>query len=176
MKGLKLITGALILLITSAFIFCQSHDWKVKEGYSVKVFRNAQIQFPIYFKGLKAQISFDQAHPEKSKIVASIDATTVETGNPSMTEHAKEANVLDVEKYPVITFESTSVRKTDSGYETTGNLTMKGITKEITFPFTFEKDTFIGMFPIMAKDFNINREGAVPSGEIKIELTIPVTK
>ncbi|MBA4144613.1 MAG: polyisoprenoid-binding protein, partial [Cytophaga sp.] len=57
-----------------------------------------------------------------------------------------------------------------------GMLTLKGITKEINFPFTFDTDTFIGTFSIAAKDFNINREGAVPSGQIKIELTIPVTE
>jgi polyisoprenoid-binding protein YceI len=176
MKKLTLLAGALLLLLTSAFVLNQVTDWKVKEGYSVKVFRNAQLQFPIYFKGLKAAISFDKQHPEKAKIQATIDATTVDTGNESMTAHAKEENVLHTDKFPEITFESRSVRATTTGYETTGDLTLKGITKEITFPFTFENDTFIGEFSIAASDFNINREGAVPSGEIRIELTIPVTK
>lgn len=176
MKQIKLITGALLLLLTFAFACYQPIDWKVKEGYSVKVFRNAQVQFPIFFKGLKAEISFNKDYPEKSKIRATIDATTVDTGVELMTAHAKEESVLHTEKFPVITFESLSVKKGSSGYETTGNLTMKGITKKITFPFTFENDTFVGKFSIMANDFNINREGAVPTGEIKIELTIPVTK
>jgi polyisoprenoid-binding protein YceI len=176
MKVIKLLTGALVLVLISAFVLYQSVDWKVKEGYSVKVFRNSQLQYPIVFKGLKAEISFDKEKPEASKISAVIDATTVDTGNESMTAHAKEPSVLDTDKYPEITFKSSSIKKEDSGYEITGNLTMKGITKEITFPFTFEKDTFIGMFTIEAKDFNITREGAVPSGQIRIELTIPVTK
>jgi polyisoprenoid-binding protein YceI len=174
--GALIITGALIVLVMSAFVLYQAVDWKVKEGYSVKVFRNAQLQYPIVFKGLKAEISFDKEHPEKSTITATIDATTVDTGNPGMTEHAKEPNVLDTHNFPVITFKSSSVKKTTSGYEVTGNLTLKGITKEITFPFTFEKETFIGEFTIAANDFNINREGAVPSGLIRIELNIPVTK
>jgi len=176
MKKLKLLAGALVLLLASAFLFVQSTDWKVKEGYSVKVFRNAQLQYPIFFKGLKAKISFDKEHPEKSTIHATIDATTVDTGFEAMTAHAKEENVLHTDKFPEITFESRTIRATSTGYETTGNLTMKGITKEITFPFTFENDTFIGEFTIAAKDFNINREGAVPSGEIRIELNIPVTR
>lgn len=176
MKRIKFLTGALTILVTSAFVLYQSVDWKVKEGYSVKVFRNSQIQYPIVFKGLKADISFDKENPEKSKIHAVIDATTVDTGNESMTAHAKEPSVLDTDKFPVITFKSSSIKKNISGYEITGNLTLKGITKEINFPFTFEKDTFIGTFTIAAKDFNITREGAVPSGQIRIELTIPVTK
>jgi polyisoprenoid-binding protein YceI len=176
MKTIKLLTGALIILLTSAFIVYKSVDWKIKEGYQVKVFRNSQIQYPIFFKGLKANISFDKEHPEKSKIRASIDATSVDTGNESMTAHAKEESVLDTDKFPVITFESSSVRKNSKGYEVTGKLTLKGITKEINFPFTFEEDTFIGTFSIAANDFNITRNGAVPSGQIRIELTIPVTK
>ncbi|PZR39224.1 MAG: hypothetical protein DI538_07425 [Azospira oryzae] len=176
MKTIQLMTAALIMVVASAFVSYKSVDWKIKEGYSVKVFRNAQVHYPIYFKGLKASISFDKEHPEKSKIQASIDATTVDTGVELMTAHAKEESVLDTDHFPVITFQSSSVRKNSTGYEVTGMLTLKGITKDINFPFTFDKDTFIGTFSIAAKDFNINREGAVPSGQIKIELTIPVTE
>lgn len=176
MKKTILSAGILTLLLVSAFTLYQSTAWKVKDGYSVKVFRNAQLQYPIYFTGLKAELVFDQEHPEKSSLSATIDATTVDTGNESMTAHAKEPNVLDTDKFPEITFKSSSIRKMTSGYEVTGNLTLKGITKKITFPFTFERETFSGMFTIAAKDFGINREGAVPSGEIRIELTIPVTR
>jgi len=176
MKAIKLLAAVGVVVITSACVIKNTTDWKVKEGYTVKVFRNAQIQYPIYFKGLKADISFDQEHPEKSSIKATIDATTVDTGVALMTEHAKEESVLHTAKYPVITFQSNSVRKKDIAYEITGSLTMKGITKAVTFPFTFENETFVGAFSILAKDFNITRNGAVPSGEIKIELTIPVVK
>lgn len=176
MKRLSLITGAILLLLTSAFVLHHSTNWKVKEGYSVKVFRNAQIQYPIYFKGLKAEISFDEARPEKSIIKAIIDANTVDTGVELMTAHAKEESVLHTGKFPEIIFESTSMRKTGTGYEITGNLTLKGITKAVTFPFTFDNQTFVGAFTIFAKDFNITRNGAVPSGEIKVELMIPVEK
>jgi polyisoprenoid-binding protein YceI len=174
MKRLTLFTAAIVLFFTSAFAIYRSTDWKVKEGYTVKVFRNSQIEYPIYFKGLKAGISFDEARPELSSIKATIDATSVDTGVELMTVHAKEESVLHTAKYPVITFESTSIRKNGSGYEITGNLTLKGITKPLKFPFTFENKTFVGAFSILAKDFNITRNGAVPSGEIKIELRIPV--
>ncbi|GHN02098.1 hypothetical protein WSM22_35870 [Cytophagales bacterium WSM2-2] len=174
MKRIKFLTGVLTILVTSAFILYQSADWKVKEGYSVKVFRNSQ--GPIFFKGLKAEISFDKENPEKSRIEAVIDATTIDTGNELMTAHAKEPNVLDTDKFPKITFKSSSIKKGINGYEISGALTLKGITKEINFPFTFEKDTFIGTFTIAAADFNITRQGAVPSGQIRIELIIPVAK
>lgn len=170
--------AALMVLLTFGFaitITNQVTEWKVRDGYSVKVFRNSQLQYPIVFKGLKATISFDPENLDKSSIQASIDATTVDTGVELMTVHAKEPDVLDTEKFPVITFTSRSIRKKASGYEVTGNLVLKGVTREITFPFTFEKETFAGEFTIAAKDFNITREGAVPSGFIRVELTIPVS-
>lgn len=181
MKRRLVLIGALTILLVSAFAYYEATSFEVKdyfvtEGYSVKVFRNDQLQFPIYFKGLKTDIAFDETNPEKSKIIATIDATTVDTGNEMMTIHAKEANVLDTEKFPEIKFESSAIRKITKGYEVTGTLTMKGISKEITFPFTFDNDTFSGKFSILANDFNIARQGAVPSGEIKIELIVPVTK
>jgi polyisoprenoid-binding protein YceI len=188
MKRILVVAGVLVILLASAFTYYKitarkvNEDYSVnkngyavnKDGYSVKVFRNAQ--GPIYFKGLITDIVFDEAHPESSRFVASIDASTVDTGNELMTAHAKEPEVLDTEKFPIIIFESTSVRKAAVGYEVTGKLKLKGITKEITFPFTFENETFSGNFSILAKDFNITRNGAVPSGEIKIELTIPVKR
>ncbi len=151
-------------------------NWKVKEGYIVKVFRNDQIEYPIFFKGLQAALMFDEKNPESSKLFASIDASTIESGNNEMNAHAKEKSVLDAQVFPIITFESTSIKRTDAGYEALGKLNMKGITKEIKLPFIFRNDTFSGKFEIGAKDFEITREGASPSGQIKIELIIPVTK
>jgi polyisoprenoid-binding protein YceI len=176
MKKAKLVTGALLVIVISACVGYQATEWKVRDNYSVKVFRNQQLQFPIVFKGLKAEILFDKENPENSKVSATIDATTVDTGNPSMTEHAREEDVLNTEKFKEITFKSSVVKKTTTGYEVTGDFTLKGITKQITFPFTFEKETFIGEFTIAAADFKITREGAVPNGQIRIELNIPVTK
>lgn len=150
-------------------------NYKVKEGYIIKVLRNDQTEYPIFFKGLQAALMFDEKNPQSSKLFASIDASTIETGDNEMNAHAKEKSVLDAQVFPIITFESTAIKKTETGYEATGKLNMKGITKEIKLPFIFRNDTFKGKFEIGAKDFEITREGA-SSGQIKIELTIPVTK
>jgi polyisoprenoid-binding protein YceI len=180
MKQIKLAGALAIILAASAFTMIKPVSWKVKDDYSVKF--TAGIQG--YFKGLKAYIVFNEEDPSRSKITASINATTLDAGNSLATEHAKEA--LSIDKYPVIMFQSTSIVKTSNGYEATGNLTLKGITKEVkirfifdsqnvskTFPFV-EKETFGGSFSIASKDFNITRAGTPE--RISIELNIPVTK
>ncbi len=176
MNKIKLLIGASTILLASAFTVIVSVDWKVKEDYKVEFTYgkiHAESKF-CHFKGLKATILFDETSPEKSKIKATIDATTIDMGHEGVTAHAKEPDVLDVGKYPEITFESTAITKTISGYEATGNLTIKDVTKEIKFPFTFEKETFRGGFTIETKDYNITRQNAWK--EVTIVLTIPVTQ
>jgi polyisoprenoid-binding protein YceI len=178
MNKVKLLIGASTILLASAFTIISSLDWKVKEDYTVQ-FCSGKIPSPANeysnFKGLKATISFDETNPEKSKIKASIEAATIDIGGyEKITAHSKEPNVLDVEKYPVITFESTAITKSNTGYDATGNLTIKNVTKEIKFPFTFEKETFKGGFTIATEDFNITRGNAWK--DVYILLTIPVTK
>jgi polyisoprenoid-binding protein YceI len=175
MKHVKLIAIAAVILSAFAFTVIQSVLWKIKESYSVK-------WDGALFKDLRASILFDEAHPERSRITASIDARTVNTGDAMKNAHIKEALMAD--KFPIITFESTAVAKTTEGYEATGDLTLKGITRKIKIPFHFDsrkmtdrfpfidKETFSGKLTIVAKDFNI-KEGPP---QVVVDLTIPVTK
>ena len=175
----KLILAAATILLASAFTIIQAVDWKVKEDYKIqfnsgKTF-NPEAASGSTFKGLKATILFDTVNPEKSKIKASIEAASIDIGGyEKITAHAKEPNVLDVEKHPVITFESLAITKSDTGYYATGNLTIKDVTKEIKFPFSFKKESFVGGFTIATEDFNITRGNAWK--DVYIRLIIPVTK
>ncbi|MES2679579.1 MAG: YceI family protein [Bacteroidota bacterium] len=179
MKKTKTLFIGATLMSIFAFTLIQRVNWKVKEGYSVK-FNGGT------FKGLKALIQFNENNPENSKITASIDARTIDTGNRLMDEHAKDSQALDAGNFPMITFVSTSVKKNATGYEATGNLTLKGVTKEVKLPFTFDskkalaqfpfhpKETFRGVLAITPNDYNIKRAG-VPD-QVSVELIIPVTR
>ena len=182
MKKIKLIIFTLTILLTSAFVLYDSVDWKVKDDYIIK-FRFGKYTFgvdsmpaPNYgtIKGLKASISFDQDNLEKAKIIASIDAKSIETGESLKNSSATGPDVLIADKFPLVTFESTSITKINNHYEATGNLTIKNISKEIKFPFDFEKEIFNGGFTINTKDFSFTHPH-VPK-EITIFFTIPVAK
>jgi len=181
MRKIKtLIAASVILLMASAFTFLRPEKWIVKSNYSIKITNGLHAEF----KTFKAGIVFDEEHPEKSVLTATIDAASIETGKPLMNEHAKEKDGLDAAKYPYITFASTNVSKTMEGYIATGNLTLKDVTREVKIPFYFsstknsnrfpfpDKETFAGKFAIKPKEFNVTRQG-VPD-EIVIELLIPV--
>ena len=172
MKKLKLFICASIILLASAFAAYKSINWKVKDDYTIQVYKGGAKC--ISFKGLKAVIAFDEEQPEKSKISATIDSNPIVEQNEALREGVKKPETLDVEKYPFISFESTSVIKKDNGYEATGNLTLKGITKEIKLPFTFVKEVFIGGFTIDAKDFNITNVNF--QHQLQVVLNIPVSQ
>ncbi|MBA2613692.1 MAG: YceI family protein [Bacteroidetes bacterium] len=171
MKNIKLTLALATILFASAFTFIQSVNWKVKEGYTVK-FTGKKVDG--IFKGLKAEINFNEKDPGKSKILASIDATTANTGSGIMNKHAKSEDGLNTEKFPTINFESSEITKMANGFLATGKLTLRGVTKEIKFPFTFANDTFNGKFAIAPKEYGVTRNGT--PDEITIELNIPVTK
>jgi polyisoprenoid-binding protein YceI len=90
------------------------------------------------FKKFEGTIVVDPDHPEKSSVTATIDAASVDTRNEKRDEDLRSADFFDVTKYPKITFKSKSVKQTgaDSG-DIIGDLTMHGVTKEITLHVKF---------------------------------------
>jgi len=166
----------LTVLLGSAALFVAGSTWTSSDkDYSVK-FSGGKTEGT--FSGLTSTVSIDEAHPEKSKISASIVSSSISTGNATKNSHAMEAEALNSEKYPTITFESTSVSKSDAGYVAVGNLTLRGVTKEVTIPFTFSEKgneaNLTGTFSVTPKEFGLTRGGTPET--VKIELSVPFNK
>ncbi|NHN31524.1 YceI family protein [Paenibacillus agricola] len=90
------------------------------------------------FEHFQANISFDPNDLTTLLIQASIDSNSITTHQPQRDEHLKSDEFLDVAKYPDITFQSISCAPVgERQYELTGNLTLHGITKIITFHTAF---------------------------------------
>ncbi len=166
--------AALLLIIASAFTFIQSQDWKIADTYSVK-FSGGDPSGE--FKGLKGAINFDPNHLATSKFNVIIDVASINTGNGMKNTHAKSAMWFDAEKYPVISFTSSSITKTAGGYEAKGTLSMHGVSKEIVLPFTFDNNVFTGSFEVNRLDYNVNAAEPNHGGaKFKVDITVPVTK
>jgi polyisoprenoid-binding protein YceI len=83
-----------------------------------------------------------------------IDTTSIFSDSNRLTEHLKNPDFFDVAKYPTAVFETTSISGTGPDAKVTGNLTLHGITKQITFPAHIEvKDDSV----TVKADFSINR-------------------
>jgi polyisoprenoid-binding protein YceI len=105
--------------------------------------------------------------PEKSRVNITIDVDSLTTDDEGLTKHLKTADFFDVAKHPQATFVSTAIKaggEKGATHTITGNLTMHGVTKAVTFPATIavtpDTATVDSTFSINRKDFGINYAGA----------------
>lgn len=124
--------------------------------------------------------------PATSRVNVTIDTNSIMSDDPKLTEHLKTADFFDVAKYPEAKFESTAIKPGgDKGasHTITGNLTMHGVTKSVSFPATIaatpDAITVNSNFAINRKDFGINYAGAANNlirDDVVLTLTIRGTK
>jgi len=72
--------------------------------------------------------------PAQSSVNIEIDATSMWSDNDDLTTHLKSPDFFDVASFPTASFSSTQIEGGTGGYRVTGNLTLHGVTKSITFP------------------------------------------
>ncbi|MEM1382096.1 MAG: YceI family protein [Pseudomonadota bacterium] len=113
------------------------------------------------FREFDAQIEFDPENVESTKVRFVIEAASIDTLWEERDKHLRAADFFDVENHPQIVFESTSVKPTGGETaEVTGNLTMRGVTNEVTVLATLNK---LGPSPF---DPNRTVAGFTVSGDI----------
>lgn len=123
--------------------------------------------------------------PEKSRVSITMDLDSLETDTPDLTKHLKTADFFDVPKYPQATFQSTEIKAGGGGgtHTVTGNLSLHGVTKAISFPATINASpgsiTVQANFAINRKDFGINYAGAADNlirDDVLLKLDVRATK
>jgi polyisoprenoid-binding protein YceI len=88
------------------------------------------------FTAFTVVIDYNEADITKSSVTATIKADSIDTGIEKRDEHLKTADFFDAAKYPEITFQSKRVEKKGKQFVATGTFTMRGVSKEISIPFT----------------------------------------
>jgi len=107
------------------------------------------------FSNVSATIHFDLSDLSSGSISGSVDVSTIDTQNKLRNNHLKEKNFFDVENYPKMTFESTSISDENGVLLIVGNLTIKETTKEVEF-VAYNREgqlTFIGS--VYGADFDV---------------------
>ncbi|MEM8934524.1 MAG: YceI family protein [Acidobacteriota bacterium] len=116
------------------------------------------------FEAFEGVVKVGGPNAEDVSVDVTIDANSLWSDNDSLTGHLKSADFFDVETYPTASFVTTAIAANDAGsHDVTGNLTLHGVTKEITFPATIElSETGVSAdaeFSIMRFDFGIEYAG-----------------
>jgi polyisoprenoid-binding protein YceI len=127
------------------------------------------------FNSFEGTITRVKGEPAKSRIELTIDTTSLWADDDRLAGHLKSADFFDVETHSTATFTSTEIVAEGDSFSVTGNLTLHGITKSITFPATITYDEGKVMakaeFSIMRFDFDIVYPGR-PDDLIRDEVVV----
>ena len=178
---MKLFIGLASLLLLTAFTLPQAYT-PADSGSSVR-FRIKNFGFNVTgtFTGLQGNIQFDPKDLASSRFDVSIDAKTINTGVDMRDNHLRKSEYFDVENYPQIRF--VSVKISPSTKRGTlfifGKLTIKKVTKDISFPFTATPKAngylFNGEFKINRRDFKVGG-GSTISDNLTVTLSVVAKK
>jgi polyisoprenoid-binding protein YceI len=124
-------------------------------------------------------VTLDDADVTKSKVDVAIDVKGINTKEGKRDDHLRSKDFFDAEKFPTITFASKKIEKAGDKLKVTGDLTIRGVKKEITLDTTvtpevknpFTKATTRGMngtAKINRKDFGLNWNVALEAGGVLV--------
>lgn len=131
------------------------------------------------FNEFSGTVKIDGDHPEQSSITVTIKAASIDTRNADRDAHLRSNDFLNMDEHPEITFQSTGIRQTgDDAFDVTGDLAIRGVTRAVTVPFTYEGSAqdpfgntrigFTGSTTVNRKDFGITWNAALETGGILV--------
>ena len=172
----KVLTAIALFCVVTAF---GQNYTPADDGSKVRfVIKNFGINTGGTFEGLAGTITFDPANLANASFNVTVDAKTVDTDLEARDNHLRKEEYFDVEKYPKVSFRSTKITSTNKdGYLFMfGVITIKNISKEISFPFKqTSKDggiLFEGEFKLNRLDFGVGGKSFSMSDELNVELSI----
>jgi polyisoprenoid-binding protein YceI len=111
------------------------------------------------------------ADPTQSSVTAEIDLASINTGQEQRDAHIKSADFFEVETYPTMTYKSTGVRVEDGEYILDGDLTLKGVTKNV--PLHLELNGF-GPDPYGGTRAGFTATGELNRGDFNVSFNAPM--
>ena len=186
----------LIAFIMTAGMFLASHPalaatYTVDPVHSTIGFKATHLmvsQVEGLFTDYTSDVSFDSKDLAGSKINVTIKTASINTRNDQRDEHLRSADFLDAANQPTITFASKSITGSGENYTLVGDLTIRGVTKELSIPvsilgpvkspFGFDALGISGSTVINRQDFGVSwnkqldQGGVVVSDDVRIEFNL----
>ena len=139
------------------------------------------------FRDVSGVIMYDAKDISKSSVEVNIKTASINTNNEARDKHLRTADFFDAEKYPEMTFKSKRIEKRGSDYVAVGDMTIHGVTKEVSMPFKLNgpvKDMSGAMrmgvdasLKINRQDFGITWSKTLDTGGLLVgnEVTIDIS-
>ena len=164
--------------------------WNIDPAHSAAEFKVKHMMISNVkgqFTGISGALTLDEADVAQSTVKATIDAASINTGDPQRDAHLKSADFFNVEQFPTLAFQANAVKRNADGDLTVeGNLTIHGVTRSVKFavegPSTPAKDpwgnTRIGLSAatkINRKDFGLQWNAALETGGVLLGEEVTIT-
>ncbi len=191
MKALTAVAIAIVVMVAALcapVIAADPTMWEVDavhSGIYFEVRHLGIINVQGMFTKPTGTVTIDDADISKSSVNATVDVSSILTGVDPRDKHLQSPDFFDAAKFSTMTFQSTKIWQTPNGVKMTGNLTIHGVTKEVTFdvtgptaPITAMKATRRGVgatTKINRKDFGITFDDTV-GDDVVINLQIDLVK
>lgn len=170
--------------------------WKIDPTHSHTEFAVRHLMISTVkgrFGNLAGTVVTDETDPARVEVDITIDVNSLDTRELQRDAHLKSADFFDAEKYPVITFTSTGVKDIlGATFKLVGNLTMHGVTREVTLdvksegkgkdPWGGERAGYSATAKLNRSDFGLTWNQVLETGgiavgdEIKISLDLELVK
>jgi polyisoprenoid-binding protein YceI len=150
------------------YVFDKNHSFI---GFRIK--HMGLIEVPGYFRDFTGTINYDAKNAANSSVNFTAKVTSVDTGVQARDNHLRTKDFFEVETYPDMTFKSTKVERSGNNFTVTGDLTIKGVTKQVSFPFQLagfapdRRGLKMGVTAgtqINRRDFGVNYGGNMSNG------------
>lgn len=138
------------------------------------------------FEKLSGKLTYDPANPQSAEIEVRVEAASINTREAQRDTHLRSADFFDVEKYPELTFKSTRVEGSTGDLKLTGDLTIHGVTRTVTFdvegpseemkdPWGNSKIGASATAKIKRKDFGLTWNAALEAGGFLVGDDVSIT-
>lgn len=137
---------ALVVALSLGTAAIAADTYKIDSEHATVIFRVSHLNIgDAYgrFNDPTGTVVYDKADPSKSQFTFEVKTANVDTDNEKRDAHLRSPDFFDAKQFPTITFKSTKVDGSGDTLNVTGDLTLHGVTKSITFPIkkTGEADT-----------------------------------
>ena len=164
----------LLCLLTAWALPATAQDLALDpNAYSIRFrIKNAGFWVDGTLHGLRASGQFDPADIPGARFRASAEVNTINTGITARDKHLLEEKYFYAEKYPHITLVATSILPGGPEHQFIGDLTIKGITREVRFPFRAEAVDggyrFSGSLTIDRTDFDVGGNSLLLGNQVDV--------
>ncbi|ARD21487.1 YceI family protein [Shewanella japonica] len=194
-KSLVCSIGAILMLsscvswvapnVKSELVALQRGEYQLDKNHAALLFKIQHLGLSTYvgrFNQFDAELTFDPDNMAAASLTAVVDIQSVDINNPDLAETLQESTWFDSKTFPQAVFASHTVTPiSESQFNFTGNLTLKGVTQPVTFKATFHGGAdnwmtgkytvgFSAIGRIKRSDFNMSSYIPIVGDEIDLEI------